>query len=110
MSPSRREFLKSTAAAGVAVPVVGAGSIEAHDPTAGQEQECRTGKMTHSILEEDHPYIYIDSCMQMWPDGDFHLAHRHGVTAAQTHTLLVDNPRSVFSAAHRRRAMGGNDV
>ena len=35
---------------------------------------------------------------------------RLGVTAAQTDTLLVDNPRSVFSAADRRRAMGGNDV
>ena len=36
--------------------------------------------------------------------------HRHGVTAAQTDKLLVDNPGSVFSAAHRRRAAGGNDV
>jgi membrane dipeptidase len=35
----------------------------------------------HSVLEQDHPYIFIDSCMQMWPDADFGVAHRHGVTA-----------------------------
>lgn len=35
----------------------------------------------HPILEEDHPYIFIDSCMQAWPDADFANAHRHGVTA-----------------------------
>ncbi len=35
----------------------------------------------HSILERDHPYIFVDSCMQMWPDADFASAHRHGVTA-----------------------------
>jgi membrane dipeptidase len=34
----------------------------------------------HSILAEDHPYIFIDSCMQIWPDSDFANAHRHGVT------------------------------
>ncbi len=31
---------------------------------------------------------------------------RHGVSDAQIQTLLVDNPRSVFSAAHRQRAIG----
>src|SRR5690606_27114762 len=35
----------------------------------------------HPFLEQDHPYIFIDSCMQAWPDADFANAHRHGVTA-----------------------------
>ncbi len=35
---------------------------------------------------------------------------RHGVTDTQIDTLLVDNPRSVFSAAHRQQAMGGSDA
>jgi membrane dipeptidase len=35
----------------------------------------------HPILERDHPYIFVDSCMQAWPDADFANAHRHGVTA-----------------------------
>lgn len=35
----------------------------------------------HSVLNQDHAYIFIDSCMQMWPDADFASAHRHGVTA-----------------------------
>jgi membrane dipeptidase len=35
----------------------------------------------HSVIEQDHPYIFIDSCMQIWPDADFANAHKHGVTA-----------------------------
>ena len=35
----------------------------------------------HPILERDHPYIFVDSCMQAWPDADYANAHRHGVTA-----------------------------
>ncbi len=86
MTTSRREFVKNAAALGVAVPAVGAVSgtlprAGTATTAAGRLQECDAGKMTHSILETDHPYIFIDSCMQMWPDGDFHLAHRHGVTA-----------------------------
>jgi membrane dipeptidase len=41
----------------------------------------RTHGGFHSILERDHPYIFVDSCMQIWPDADFASAHRHGVTA-----------------------------
>ena len=35
----------------------------------------------HGVLETDHPYIFIDACMQAWPDAEYELAHRHGVTA-----------------------------
>lgn len=35
---------------------------------------------------------------------------RHGVSEAQIETLLVENPRSVFSASHRQRAMGANNA
>jgi membrane dipeptidase len=35
----------------------------------------------HSVLDKDHPYIFIDTTMQIWPDADFQKAHRHGVTA-----------------------------
>ncbi len=35
----------------------------------------------HPILNKDHDYIFIDSCMQIWPDADFANANRHGVTA-----------------------------
>ncbi|MEQ9400114.1 MAG: membrane dipeptidase [Longimicrobiales bacterium] len=82
MPESRRDFLKKAAVAGIGVPAVGARmGGEAPGAAVGASQEtCDAGKMTHSVLEQDHPYIYIDSCMQMWPDGDFHLAHRHGVT------------------------------
>ncbi|NNF26448.1 MAG: twin-arginine translocation signal domain-containing protein [Gemmatimonadetes bacterium] len=85
MSTTRRHFLKQAAAGGVAVPALAAADATGSAvPTAEQDpsaQACDAGKMTHSILEEDHPWIYIDSCMQMWPDGDFDVAHRHGVTA-----------------------------
>ena len=79
MSTTRRHFLKQAAAGGVAVPALAATSSP--EPSPATIQACDAGKMTHSILEEDHPWIYIDSCMQMWPDGDFDVAHRHGVTA-----------------------------
>lgn len=35
----------------------------------------------HPTIDEDLPYIFIDSCMQAWPDADYANAHRHGVTA-----------------------------
>ena len=38
-------------------------------------------KGIHPILEKDHPYIFIDSCMQIWPDAQFQDAHRYGVTS-----------------------------
>ncbi|MEX2535094.1 MAG: membrane dipeptidase [Trueperaceae bacterium] len=43
--------------------------------------EVRPNKGFHPLLEEDHPYIFIDSCMQAWPDAAYDQAHQHGVTA-----------------------------
>jgi membrane dipeptidase len=34
----------------------------------------------HPLLDRDQPYIFIDACMQSWPDADYASAHRHGVT------------------------------
>jgi membrane dipeptidase len=34
----------------------------------------------HPILEQDHDYIFVDTCMQAWPDADYENAHRHGCT------------------------------
>lgn len=42
--------------------------------------QVRNNKGFHSILKEDHDYIYIDSCMQAWPDAQYDKAHLHGVT------------------------------
>lgn len=41
----------------------------------------RQNKGFHPILERDHPYIFVDACMQAWPDADYANAHRHGATA-----------------------------
>ncbi len=35
----------------------------------------------HPILETAHPHIFVDTCVQIWPDADLENAHRHGVTA-----------------------------
>ena len=32
-------------------------------------------------MDQDHPYIFVDSCMQIWPDARLEEAHRYGVTA-----------------------------
>lgn len=50
----------------------------------------------HSVLERDHPYLFIDSCMQIWPDADFANAHRHGVTA---YAVTAWRPRAGLDAA-----------
>ncbi len=88
MITSRRDFLKGAAMAGAGVPAL-ATNAEAQD-------QCSSGKSVHSILERDHPYIYIDPCMQMWPDADFHLAHRHGVT---TYGVTAWNPHADAATA-----------
>jgi membrane dipeptidase len=43
--------------------------------------ELRENKGFHPMLDYDHPYVFVDSCMQIWPDADLSVAHRHGVTA-----------------------------
>ena len=50
----------------------------------------------HSILENDHPYIFIDTTMQIWPDADFENAHRHGVTA---YAVTACRPQTSFENA-----------
>lgn len=50
----------------------------------------------HSILERDHPYIFLDSCMQIWPDADFASAHRHGVSA---YGVTAFEPHDTFDEA-----------
>lgn len=41
----------------------------------------RRNKGFHPVLELDHPYTFVDACMQAWPDADYSNAHRHGATA-----------------------------
>lgn len=53
-------------------------------------------KGIHPILEKDHPYIFIDSCMQIWPDAQFHDAHRHGVTS---YAVTAWNPHDTLDQA-----------
>ncbi len=55
----------------------------------------RTHGGFHRTLAEDHPYVFIDSCMQMWPDADFASAHLHGVTA---YAVTAWEPHSSFDA------------
>jgi membrane dipeptidase len=50
----------------------------------------------HTVLEEDPPFLYVDPCMQIWPDADFHLAHRHGVTA---YAVTAWDPHADMSTA-----------
>ncbi len=89
MSLRRRDFLKSAALVGVGGSALGGrdpalglgGSPLGADASNGPLQQTSHGKSVHTVLETDPPFLYVDPCMQMWPDGEFHLAHRHGVTA-----------------------------
>ena len=50
----------------------------------------------HPVLADEFPYLFIDSCVQVWPDADFADAHRHGVTA---YAVTSWWPRDGFAAA-----------
>jgi membrane dipeptidase len=90
MTTNRRDFLANLTLAGIGTPVIAGGVAalardtrsESHPQNAlSQERQQGTPGGVHSVLEQDHPYIYIDTCMQIWPDADLAVAHRHGVTA-----------------------------
>jgi membrane dipeptidase len=50
----------------------------------------------HPILKRDHPYIFIDSCMQIWPDAQFQDAHRYGATS---YAVTAWNPHDTLDQA-----------
>ena len=50
----------------------------------------------HSILEDDHPHIFIDATNQIWPDAEFDKAHRHGATA---YAVTAWRPQATFESA-----------
>jgi membrane dipeptidase len=77
MAMKRRDFIKSAGLA-VAAPAAFA-RPPAPQITQGDLSPLERG--IHPVLEKDHPYIFIDSCMQIWPDAPFEIVHRHGVTA-----------------------------
>ena len=84
MTTNRRDFLANLAMVGVGAPALAKGAtttraFETQSDAAVGEQGNLGGQ--HTVLAQDHPYIYIDPCMQIWPDANFGVAHRHGVTA-----------------------------
>lgn len=41
----------------------------------------RANKGFQPTIEQDHEYVFVDSCMQAWPDAEWETANRLGVTA-----------------------------
>jgi membrane dipeptidase len=77
MRIKRRDFLKI---AGLAA--VGSAAFPGYwAQQAETEIDPLNEKGIHPVLDRDHPYIFIDSCMQIWQDAQFEKCHRHGVTA-----------------------------
>jgi membrane dipeptidase len=87
MTLPRRDFLKKATVAGVGGSALGSAGAFPESISGlggsgiGKDQQTAYGKSVHTVLETNPPFIYVDPCMQIWPDADFHLAHRHGVTA-----------------------------
>jgi len=77
MTMKRRDFIRISGMATLGSATQAGQAFQA--AKSGQVSEEEKGR--HPILEKDLPYIFIDSCMQIWPDADFDNAHRHGVTA-----------------------------
>ena len=88
------QLVSAGAAAAAVTRVAGAasGTGEASSQTAAKPE--RPGG-EHSVLSQDHPFTFIDACMQAWPDAQFEQAHRHGVSAyavtAWTPNATVDS-------------------
>jgi membrane dipeptidase len=96
MSVPRRDFIRGAAAAGVGASLGAVTTASGAAPSRSLPQEGAHGKSVHTVLEEDPPFIYVDPCMQIWPDADFHLAHRHGVTA---YAVTAWDPHADIAAA-----------
>ena len=77
MAIKRREFLAMAGTAAIGSMAFPGFSAQ---KTSGSFDPLNE-KGIHPILERDHPYIFIDSCMQIWPDAQFQEAHRYGVTS-----------------------------
>ncbi len=41
----------------------------------------RPNKGFHPVIEQASPYLFVDGCIQAWPDADYANAHKHLVTA-----------------------------
>jgi membrane dipeptidase len=77
MRITRRDFVKM-----VGIAALGSAALPAHqNQKKTPEIDPLNEKGIHPVLDNDHPYIFIDSCMQIWPDAQFEECHRHGVTA-----------------------------
>ena len=82
---SRRDFIAGMSLAGVSTPAIAnaerilAGETRSGSSSPSQQSERLPGR--HSVLDSDHPYIFVDTCMQIWPDAQLDVAHRHGVSA-----------------------------
>jgi membrane dipeptidase len=77
MSMRRRDFIKVSG-----IAAVGSTALAGYPSQESKPGEIpESDKGIHPILQKDHPYVFIDSCMQIWPDADLTSAHRHGVTA-----------------------------
>ncbi len=73
----RREFLKMAGISAAVSPSLTKNPLQKPDKQFDPLNE----KGIHPILEKDFPYIFIDSCMQIWPDAQFQVSHQHGVTS-----------------------------
>ncbi len=96
MTTSRRGFLTNVAFTGLAASAASRGTVLG---SSGRAAGQRLNGGIHSILEKDHPYIFVDTCMQIWPDADLANAHRHGVTA---YAVTAWTPNSGLDSALER--------
>ncbi|UCE42738.1 MAG: membrane dipeptidase [Candidatus Aminicenantes bacterium] len=77
MKIKRRDFLKMAGSA-----AIGSTALTGYSAERIQESfDPLNEKGIHPSLEKDHPFIFIDSCMQIWPDAQFQDAHRYGATS-----------------------------
>jgi membrane dipeptidase len=77
MRMKRRDFVKGAGLAAVSFAV----TPISFSQTRRRSFDPLNEKGIHPLFEEDPPFLFIDSCMQMWPDARFGEAHRYGAAA-----------------------------
>jgi len=77
MGMKRRDFVKMAGLSTLSPAVLP--GLRAQVP--GSREPFYNEKGRHPVPDQDHPYVFIDSCMQIWPDAEYEKVHRHGVAA-----------------------------
>lgn len=63
--------------------------MESDQPDYRPPADNRPNRGFHDLLEQETPHLFIDGCMQIWPDARLEQAHLHGCSCYAVTALPV---------------------